>query len=92
MLLRGELPQGPQLAVMQQRCEMCHTLEYVSQQRLSAAQWDKTLTTMQTWGSSITDAEKTTLAPYLASTWPKDLADRVSPRVPAPLAALPATR
>jgi len=87
-LLHGELPEGPQLTVMQSRCQICHTLEYVTQQRLSDAQWDKTLTKMQKWGSPLTDGERASLVPYLAATWRKELPERASPRVATPPGAV----
>ena len=87
-LLRGELPQHPEIAVLRARCESCHTLEYVTQQRLSEGQWAKSLTKMQLWGSTLTDQEKATLGPYLASVWPKTLPDRISPLVAAPEGAV----
>ena len=62
-LLRGALPAGVEIDLVQSRCQICHTLEYVTQQRLSDAQWDKTLTKMQKWGSPITDDDKKQLAP-----------------------------
>jgi hypothetical protein len=91
-LLRGEIPQSNHAAVLSARCESCHTLEYVTQQRLSDTQWDKTLTKMQKWGSPLTDEEKKNLVPYLATTWIKTLRDRVSPRVATPQGAMPQAR
>lgn len=91
-LLRGELPAGAELDLLNGRCQICHTLEYVTQQRLSEVQWDKTLTKMQKWGSPLTDDERKQLAPFLAATWKKDLPDRESPRVPTPPGALPVAR
>lgn len=88
-LLRGELPKGPQSEVMLARCQICHTLDYITQQRLSGVQWDKTLTKMQKWGSPLTDDEKKALGPYLASTWRSELPDRASARVPTPEGAVP---
>ena len=84
-IVRGELPSGAEIEILNARCLICHSLEYVTQQRLTGAQWEKTLSKMQKWGSPITDEEKTRLGPWLATVWAADLPDRSSPRVATPL-------
>ena len=91
-LLRGELPAGPETEIVRSRCQICHTLEYVTQQRLTEPQWEKTLAKMQKWGSPITDEERKRLAPYLAAVWPKELDAPGYPRVATPPGAVPAAR
>ncbi len=87
-LVRGDVPfGGAEVEVLNTRCVICHTLEYITQQRLTEGQWDKTLTKMQKWGSPITDDEKKRVAPWLATTWKADLPDRESPRVAPPSGA-----
>lgn len=82
--LRGAIPVGPQHDMLRSRCEICHSIDYVTQQRLSAAQWDKVLTKMQKWGAILTDEEKRQLVPFLAATWDSALPDSTFPLVRAP--------
>lgn len=77
------------MTILYARCQICHTLEYVTQQRLTEAQWLKTLTKMQKWGSPLTDDERNALAPFLAGTWSSELPEVVSPPGAAPVGALP---
>ena len=49
-----------------QRCTACHSLAYVEQQRMSAAQWTGTLTKMRTWGALLDESEIPLLAASLA--------------------------
>lgn len=65
---RAMIPSGQAQDILRTRCEICHSIDYVTQQRLSAAQWDKVLTKMQTWGAILSDEEKRQLGPFLAST------------------------
>lgn len=89
-VVRGDVPVGgAEVEVLNTRCVICHTMEYITQQRLTDAQWAKTLTKMQKWGSPITDDEKNRLGPWLARVWSADLADRDSPRVAPPSGAVP---
>ena len=92
-IVRGEVPfGGAEVEVLNTRCVICHTIEYITQQRLTDAQWEKTLTKMQKWGSPITEDEKKRLAPWLAAVWAADLPDRDSPRVAPPSGASPNDR
>lgn len=84
-LVAGELPDGtPQAALLRTRCGVCHSADYVTQQRLSAAQWDKVLAKMEKWGASLTPDERGQLATFLATTWRADLAERAPIVVVAP--------
>jgi len=47
-------------------CRSCHSLSYVAQQRLTAAQWTATLTKMRGWGALLDEAQVGPLASALA--------------------------
>ena len=49
------------------RCAVCHSTDLIVQQRLTLAQWLKTLNKMERWGAQISSAEQTQLANYLAA-------------------------
>ncbi|OGQ09071.1 MAG: hypothetical protein A2138_24875 [Deltaproteobacteria bacterium RBG_16_71_12] len=88
-LIAGELPDGtPAAALLRTRCAVCHTTDYVTQQRLTAAQWDKTLAKMEKWGATLSAEERGQLAGYLSSTWRADLPERAPVVVPPPAGAL----
>ncbi len=53
-------------AVLALECQSCHSLGYVEQQRLSAAQWTATLTKMRTWGALLAEDQVEPLARALA--------------------------
>ncbi len=89
-LVEGKIPDGPARALLQAKCLICHTADYVTQQRLTEGQWQKTIEKMKKWGSPIADDEVKTLAAWLAGTWTLDLPERRSPRRPAPAGSLPA--
>jgi len=48
-------------------CQSCHTLRYIQQQRLSAAQWTATLTKMRGWGALLEEPQVPLLATALAA-------------------------
>ncbi len=48
-------------------CQSCHTLRYIQQQRLSAAQWAATLTKMRGWGALLEEPQVPLLATALAA-------------------------
>jgi len=73
--LRGELPAGPEVNVAASRCAICHTTQYLTQQRLTEAQWTKTIEKMKKWGAPIDDAESAALARYLGTHFSADLPD-----------------
>ena len=88
-LVAGTLPDDPAKTVLQGKCLICHTADYVTQQRLTEGQWLKTVEKMRKFGAPVTDAEVKQLAGYLGRYWTPDLpAPRVAP-VAAPKGALP---
>jgi mono/diheme cytochrome c family protein len=53
------------LALLQARCQTCHDLRLVEQQRLNAEGWARELDKMIGWGAALTDSEKETLVEHL---------------------------
>jgi cytochrome c5 len=60
------LPDGPGKALVTERCLVCHGAALIAQQRKDAAAWERTVTQMRTWGTSIRDEDQTALVAYLA--------------------------
>jgi cytochrome c5 len=56
-------------ALLQERCRVCHSLDRVTQSKLTSAQWDQVVTQMISKGAQLTDAEKQALVAYLAKTY-----------------------
>ena len=63
--VRGELPPGDGMTIVQSRCLLCHDASLINQQRLTPTQWEAELTKMQGWGSPIRDDEKMQALAYL---------------------------
>ena len=63
------LKDGPNLALAQGRCLICHSADYIyTQPPLTKAQWTAEMTKMQkTYGAPITDADIPLLVDYLMS-------------------------
>jgi hypothetical protein len=80
-LLDGDMPPGPEAELARAKCQICHTTEYITQQRLTPAQWEKTIAKMKKWGTPLTDDEERALVAYFAKHWTPELAERRSPRV-----------
>lgn len=59
-------------ALVAQACLSCHTEHMLAQQRLTEAQWTKTVTKMVSWGSNLDGAEVAPLVAYLASSYGPD--------------------
>ena len=84
-----ELPKdAPETAILA-RCMVCHGMEHVVQQRLTAEQWEKSLGKMQKWGVQLTPEEAKALVAFLAARFKPDAPEFVGMRVPTPPAALP---
>src|SRR5664279_3354046 len=64
-----DMPEGPNLAVYQQKCLLCHSSRYVTMQpRFSRAVWEKEVKKMvDVYGASITPAEQTEIVEYLTA-------------------------
>ena len=70
--------------VMLGKCQICHSLAYVEQQRLTPAQWTATVQKMVSWGAPLTPGESLSLAQTLATSYPVDLPDAWPRRVRTP--------
>ncbi|HVA38368.1 MAG TPA: hypothetical protein VNJ51_12240 [Candidatus Dormibacteraeota bacterium] len=78
------LPAGPALKAVQTNCQICHSIDMVTTQRLSKATWEVEVTKMMKFGSPLPKADKETVVAYLA----KYLAPGV-PRYPVAQATAP---
>ena len=58
-------PAGPGLRIAEISCLACHSPMMVHQQAKDSAAWEKTISTMKTFGAAFTDAERDTLRDYL---------------------------
>ena len=59
-------------ALVAQACLSCHTEHMLAQQRLTQAQWTKTVTKMVGWGANLDATEVTPLVAYLSATYGPD--------------------
>ncbi len=92
-LVSGKLPEGPARDVVLGKCVICHSEEYVTQQRLTPAQWKGTVEKMRKFGAPLTDDEVKLVSEYLGRNWTTDLPDPRAPKaVAAPKGSLPAER
>jgi hypothetical protein len=92
-LTGGAFPdEAPEMNLLRSRCVICHGLDYVAQQRLTAAQWEKTVAKMRKWGAPVDDDQAKTLVSFLAHYWTPELPERRFPVSPAPRGALPEAR
>jgi len=91
-LVAGKLPDDPARALLQARCLICHTADYVTQQRLTEKQWQAEVQKMRKFGTALTDEEATALTGYLARNWTVDLAERRPAPGPPPKGSLPPSR
>jgi len=88
-LVDGKVPDDPERALFQAKCLICHTGDYVTQQRLTEGQWQKSIEKMKRWGAPLTDDEVKALATWFGRTWTPDLPERRSARRPAPAGSGP---
>jgi cytochrome c5 len=54
-------------ATYQRACLVCHDADIITQQKLSAGGWTRSVEKMMRWGATVTDADKAPLVEYLAS-------------------------
>jgi hypothetical protein len=85
-LLKGELPDDPAKPTVQRSCLICHSGDYLTQQRLTEGQWQKTIEKMRKFGAPATDEDAKVMTAYLAKYWNADLPppERVKSAAPAP--------
>jgi len=83
-LLEGKMPDDPAKPLVQGKCLLCHSADYLTQQRLTAAQWEKTVDKMRKFGTPANDEEAKLMTAYLARYWTQDLPPPRPVRAPAP--------
>jgi hypothetical protein len=88
-IVAGKLPESPAKAVVLTKCQICHTAEYVTQQRLTPAQWQATVVKMRKLGSPLDDGEVKLLSEYLAQHWAVGVPERTPRPVRAPANLVP---
>jgi len=88
-LLDGQLPDAPARALVQSKCLICHTSEYVTMQRLTEKQWQGTVDKMRKFGSPANDDEAKALVAYFSQYWKPDLPPQHSVLAPPPPGAVP---
>ncbi len=85
-----KLPEAaPEMLVLKSNCQVCHTLEYVTQQRLTEPQWKKTVDKMIKFGAPVPTTDIARLVTFLAVHLTPELADAPPVRVKTPEGALP---
>ena len=65
-------PASPGLEIVRNDCLACHSEDLLRQQRLTRAQWAKTIDKMHTWGAPTEPENIETLTAYLAATYGPD--------------------
>jgi cytochrome c5 len=89
-LLAGKTPDAaPEMEIVNAQCRVCHSTQYLTQQRLSEASWKKTIEKMRKFGAKLSDAEVASLAEFAARYWNPDLPGRTWVAGPPPMGALP---
>ena len=91
-LLEGQLPDAPARALVQAKCLLCHTGEYVTMQRLTEKQWQGTVDKMRKFGSPANDEEAKAMVAYLSQYWKPDLPPQRPVLAPPPPGAVPHAR
>jgi hypothetical protein len=61
------MPNTTAADLIRMRCHVCHDRTLIDQQRLTLEGWRRELDKMAGWGARMTEAEKATIAEYLAS-------------------------
>ena len=92
-LLEGKLPEAaPETLLVKSNCQVCHTLEYLTQQRLTEPQWKKTVEKMVKFGSPLQPDDAAKVIAFLAARFTTELPEPHLKRVAMPAAALPAKK
>lgn len=90
-LLAGKLPDGaPETEIVNAQCRICHSVEYLTQQRLGEGAWKKTIDKMRKFGANLSDEQAASLVAFAAKYWNADLPGRTWSPGPPPAGALPA--
>jgi len=88
-LVEGKLPDDPALPLVQSKCLLCHTGDYLTQQRLTEGQWQRTVDKMRRFGTPANDEEGKAIAAYLARNWTIDLPPPRPVRASPPRGSVP---
>jgi Spy/CpxP family protein refolding chaperone len=88
-LVEGQLPDDPARPLVQAKCLLCHTGEYVTMQRLTEKQWQATVDKMRKFGSPASDEEAKAMVAYLARYWTPDLPPLRPVLAPPPPGSVP---
>jgi hypothetical protein len=92
-LVEGKLPEGAaETDLINAQCRICHGAEYLTQQRLTEAQWKKTIDKMRMFGATLSDEQAASLATFAGRYWNPELPDRTMIAGPPPPGALPLRR
>jgi len=62
----GGLPQGPEAALVEKTCTVCHVASQFTTQHRSRDQWAETVNTMIGYGAPVSDADFDPIVNYLA--------------------------
>ena len=84
-----ELPDDPARPLVQGKCTLCHTADYLTQQRLTEPQWQRTVDKMRKFGTPASDDEARTMVAYLARNYSAELPPPRSPRAALPRGSVP---
>jgi hypothetical protein len=86
----GELPSsGLEADLVGSRCVICHSLQYITQQRLGEPQWRKTIDKMRKFGAPLDEKEAAALTSALARAFAPEVPPPAFQLVATPAAALP---
>ena len=77
--------------MLKEKCEVCHTLQYLTQQRLTRPQWQKTIDKMRKFGAALSDDESARVVAFAAANFTRDLPPRAFDQVPPPPVSVPPT-
>jgi hypothetical protein len=88
-LVEGRMPDDPARPLVQAKCLLCHTGDYVTQQRLTEGQWQKTVDKMRKFGSPASDEQAKAMVAYLARYWTPDLPPARPARAALPPGSVP---
>jgi len=70
----GEIPttERQALGLLHARCEVCHSADLITQQRLDKEHWTAIVTKMVHWGAQVSPAEQAVLLSYLVTHYHPD--------------------
>jgi len=63
-----ELPEREGVALVREKCVVCHEADLIVQQRLSRAGWTREVDKMIRWGTVVTDAQREAIITWLSNT------------------------